>query len=359
MSTKTHEAMLARRPGLRTLIITRSTFAGAGAKVGKWLGDNLSTWQHYQNSIAGMLGFAAIYQVPMVGADICGFGGDTTDILCARWAMLGAFGPFYRNHNDFSSIGQEFYRWPLVTQAAKNAIDMRYRLLDYIYTALHQASLDGSPILNPLFFNYPSDSNTFAIDSQFFFGDSILVSPVIAENATDVTIYIPKDIFYDFLTYSSVIGHGSEVHLTDISYISIPVHIKGGTVLPLRATSADTTAAVRVQDFELVIAPSASGEATGSLYIDDGISIKQPKTTELSFSYSAGKLIARGKALTPGGTRAVKVRLISFLGVRRAPKSVKVNGHRIPKADIVYDSANEVVRAKVSIPLGSFTATLH
>ena len=123
MSKATRDAMLARRPGKRTLVITRSTFAGAGSYAQKWLGDNLSTWVHYRSSIAQMLGFASIYQVPMVGSDICGFGKhfvyspdsrlsscigeNASENLCGRWATLGAFYPFMRNVSSFSvSVGE-------------------------------------------------------------------------------------------------------------------------------------------------------------------------------------------------------------------------------------------------------------
>ena len=72
-----------------------------------------------------------------------------------------------------------------MTQAAKNALDTRYRLLDYLYTALHAAKTDGTPVLRPLWYAFPHDPATFAIDTQFLFGPSVLVSPVLASLVND------------------------------------------------------------------------------------------------------------------------------------------------------------------------------
>ena len=294
MSYASRNSMINRRPGQRPLVITRSTFAGAGAKVGHWLGDNTATWFDYRVSIAQAIQFAAIYQLPMVGADVCGYAEDTTETLCARWAMLGAFYPFYRNHQSSGTIDHEFYRYPTVAEAAKNVIKARYQLLDYLYTSLYQQTLDGTPTLNPLFFFYPKDSNTFDIALQYFYGPSLLVSPVTNENVTDVTIYLPDDLFYDFFTYEPVRGTGSWVTLSDVNFTSIPVHIKGGSIIPIRQDGANTTTALRTLDFNLIVAAGLDGTAEGSLYLDDGISIVQNATSFIKFKYSKGTLSVTG-----------------------------------------------------------------
>ena len=267
---------------------------GLGRYVGKWLGDNVSTWEQYRFSIAGVLNFASVFQIPMVGPDICGFAGNTTETLCARWATLGAFYPFMRNHDGDTSISQEYYRWPLTAAAARKVIPVRYRLLDYFYTAFHRQTETGIPSLNPLFYHYPEDKNTFTIDHQFFYGDDILVSPVLEENSTSVSIYLPNETFYDFWTLEPVQGQGAYINLTDVGFDTIPLHIRGGAILPLRAESANTTTELRKQNFVLWIAPNATNQAYGTLYLDDGDSLEQDGTSSIVFNYDNGKFTMSG-----------------------------------------------------------------
>ncbi|KAG8814457.1 hypothetical protein FRC18_001947 [Serendipita sp. 400] len=360
MSIATREAMLARKPDLRPFIITRSTFAGIGSKTGKWLGDNISNWDQYRFSIAGMLGFASIYQVPMVGSDVCGFYGNATESLCARWAMLGAFSPFYRNHNDIASIPQEFYRWPAVARAAKVAVAIRYRLLDYLYTAFHKAHLDGTPVVQPLFFAYPEDSATFGIEHQFLFGDGLMVSPALDES-NEVEIYLPDDIYYEFTTRRILYGPGAKMWVRQVELDEIPLLVRGGTIIPMREESAMTTKELRKKDFELVVAPGSDWAAKGSLYLDDGVSLEQASTLEVSYAFDATELTvtAAGRYNVNG----VKYSKISILGISERPLDVKIalaSGKPIAVRRVDWDAQNEVVNVDVAISLStSFTLQLE
>ncbi|CCX06613.1 family 31 glycosyl hydrolase [Pyronema domesticum] len=320
MSTATYDALKARRPGKRPFVITRSTFAGAGHRVGKWLGDNLSTWHHYRNSISGVLQFNSIYQVPMVGADVCGFGDNTTSTLCARWTSLGAFTPFYRNHNIEGAVPQEPYRWPVVASAARKAIGVRYQLLDYFYTALWKQSQTGVPSVQPLWFQYPKDNKVWGMDLQFLYGPSVVVAPVTNENSTSVDIYLPDDIWYDYHTQSPV-KSGNQT-LTNVNFDEIPLFIRGGSILPIRkAEGAMTTAEVRRRDFELLIVPGKDGKASGELYLDDGESITPSAVTHVTFQYGNGRLKVQGKF---GYKTSAKITAVKVLGGLRSLKQKKL-----------------------------------
>lgn len=296
--------------------------------------------------------------MPMVGSDVCGFFGNTTEELCARWATLGAFNPFYRNHNDIASISQEFYRWPIVAEAAKKAIDIRYRLLDYIYTAFHQAHLDGTPVLLPLSFVYPKDPKTFGIEHQFFYGDAIMVSPVLKKGSTRVSIYYPSDLFYDFFTYEVTRGRKLAVVKEKVGLTDIPLHIRGGTIIPLRVASAKTTHALRKLDFELIVAPGSDGKAEGSLYFDDGISLVQPSSLTVKFTFDGSQLYVHSEGKYPVGS--LKFALVTILGVKEHEGDALLNGKRMAHERVRYDVARKAVQLRINQSLdSSFSIKVH
>jgi alpha-glucosidase len=227
---------------------------------------------------------------------------------------------------------------------------LSYRLLDYFYTAFHQQHTDGTPVLQPLWFSYPKDANTFPIDLQFFFGDSVLVSPVTEENSTSVDIYLPEDIFYDFATLAPVEGSGSMVTLNDVDFTTIPLHIKGGAVLPLRNESASTTTALRQKDFEFVVAPGQDGTASGQLYIDDGESIEPSTTTFVTMKFANSTLDVEGEF---GFDTGVNVSRVRFLNVQSVPGDVMVNGAPVDDSDVGYDATNKVLDVVVGVAFDS------
>uniref|UniRef100_A0A6I8P631 Maltase n=1 Tax=Ornithorhynchus anatinus TaxID=9258 RepID=A0A6I8P631_ORNAN len=151
MAAATQEAAQGIYSTNRSFILTRSTFAGSGKFAAHWLGDNAATWDDLRWSIPGMLEFN-LFGIPMTGADICGFFNDADYEMCARWMQLGAFYPFSRNHNTIGTKRQDPVAWNKTFEdLSRSVLNTRYTLLPYLYTLMHDAHVNGSTVIRPLF----------------------------------------------------------------------------------------------------------------------------------------------------------------------------------------------------------------
>jgi alpha-glucosidase len=276
----TYHALLNVFPGKRPFIIGRSTFAGSGKWAGHWGGDNTSLWAYMYFSISQALSFS-LFGIPMFGVDTCGFNGNTDEELCNRWMQLSAFFPFYRNHNTLSAIPQEPYRWASVTTASKTAMNIRYTLLPYIYTTFYLAHSTGSTVMRALPWEFPNDPTLAAVDTQFMLGDSLLITPVLAQGATSVNGVFPGvesgEVWYDWYNQSAVTAGAGQNITIHAPLGHIPVHVRGGSVLPIQEPGY-TTKESRANPWGLLVACNMEGSASGQLYIDDGESVLQNST---------------------------------------------------------------------------------
>jgi alpha-glucosidase (family GH31 glycosyl hydrolase) len=288
----------------RPFIISRSTFSGAGKFGSKWLGDNFSTYDMMKQSVNGIY-LSGMVGIPFVGADICGFLGDTNPALCARWYALGVFYPFSRNHNDLNAIDQEPYvdmfaktKVPgydtTITDVIREMSWKRYALHRYAYTNMHMASHEGVPYFKPLFFNYPDEDLAFAnVDKNILIGDSIKVSAVFHEQDTDSFYFPGKGAIWCPIwpekNRDCFAGQSTQKNI-GVPLFEVLAHIKSGSVIPLQLgnlTDVDVNmnlAKLERIPLDLGILVDSDYTATGFVRYDGGVTTDILKYTEFQFS---------------------------------------------------------------------------
>ncbi|KAL6705927.1 hypothetical protein ACN47E_006206 [Coniothyrium glycines] len=339
----TYQGLLSVFPGKRPFIIGRSTFAGSGKWAGHWGGDNASRWAYMFFSIPQALSFS-LFGIPMFGVDTCGFNGNTDMELCSRWMQLSAFFPFYRNHNVLSAIPQEPYRWDAVASASRTAMHIRYSLLPYMYTLFNDAHKTGSTVMRALAWEFPNDPQLAAVDTQFLLGPNILVTPVLEPQATTVKGVFPGIVdgesWYDWYTGERVQTKAG-VNTTIAAPLGhIPVFVRGGAILPLQEPGYTTTAS-RKSPWGLIVALSAQGAASGSLYVDDGESLEPSETLDVAFVVQHGTLTAHVHG-NYKDTNALGN--VTILGAGPAPTKVKLNGKAVDAAKFAFNQTSSVLR---------------
>jgi alpha-glucosidase len=170
------EAQQRFRAGKTSVSDLRSGCAGMQRYVQTWSGDNRTNWDTLRYNIRMGLGMS-LSGLFNVGHDVGGFSGDKPDAeLFVRWVQNGVMHPRFTIHswNDDHTVNEP-WMYPGVTPAIRGAIELRYRLLPYLYTLLWQAHADDEPMLRPTFLDHEHDVQTFEECDDFLLGRDMLV----------------------------------------------------------------------------------------------------------------------------------------------------------------------------------------
>ena len=258
-----YEGQRGKTEDKRVLNLTRSGYTG-GQKYGTilWSGDITAKWDTFKKQIVAGLNFCAS-GLPYWTLDIGAFfvkqglewywdgdydmGADDLGYreLYTRWFQYGAFLPIFRAHGTdvrrevwtFGEPGDMFY------DALVKAIELRYRLIPYIYSLAADTWLNDGTIMRMLAFDFPGDKAALEVKDQYMFGKSIMVCPVITPMYYDVdskvidcteykrTVYLPAGTqWYDFWTNEVYEGGTFLDAVADIS--RIPLYVREGSIIP-------------------------------------------------------------------------------------------------------------------------------
>lgn len=255
-------------PEKRILIYSRASYIGMHRYGGTWMGDNQSWWSHLLMNLQ-MLPSMNMCGFLYTGADLGGFGCDTTEDLVLRWLELGIFTPLMRNHSALGTREQEAYQFTN-KEAFKNIIGIRYGLMPYIYSEYMKAALRNEMLFTPLAFAYPEDEYAKQTEDQLLMGESIMIAPVYTQNATGRYVYLPEKMklirmksMNDIKTEVLEKGH----YYIDVALDEVVFFIRPEKIVPYTMGGQFLEEAEKQ---ELKTLHFVTGKAEYELYEDDG-----------------------------------------------------------------------------------------
>jgi len=329
------------KPNKRVYALHRNGYAGMQRYAAfLWSGDVLSKWEtlkvHVPNAInTGLSG------IPYWGTDIGGFipTDEYTGELYARWFQFGAFCPLFRSHgrdwklhrpwgwntgdlgfpetSSYHPAPTELHN-PAIEPVCRKFLELRYRLMPYLYSAIKETCETGLPVIRALWLHYPNDRAAVARGDEYLYGRDILVAPVVEKGAISRTLYLPHGKWYDFWTNKMIDG-GREI-TRDVDLSTIPLYVRAGAVIPMGPVKQYTTERVDGA-LSLAVFPGADGRSF--LYEDDGESFDFRKGNfmrlEMRWTDSARHLelrLAPGARLLRPGPMLMDIQLAGSSTIR-------------------------------------------
>jgi alpha-glucosidase len=268
-----------RNPNKRIFQMTRAAFAGMQRYTFGWSGDSgngdnvLNGWNKLAAQVI-LAQSAGMGLIPFWTTDISGYCGDIKDRdamaeLYVRWMQFGVFNPLSRAHHEGNNAAEPWTFGPEAERICRDAINLKYRLHPYLYTYARTAFDTGLPLIRALLLEYPEDTETFKLESEFLLGKELLVAPVVEKEATEKQIYLPQGEWIDFndgiTTY-----RGKQWISYPVTLSTIPLFVKRGSIIP-EMNVQQYIGEKKNEPVWFHIYPATDGRtADFSLYEDDG-----------------------------------------------------------------------------------------
>ena len=278
MTRAAGEALAKERPDKRTLLYSRSSFIGSHRYGGIWLGDNNSSWGQLLANIQ-MMPNVQMCGFLYTGADLCGFGYDTTPDLALRWLEFGILTPLMRNHSSSGTRAQEYYQFEDELPAIRKMLQLRYALLPYLYSEFMKAALENGSYFRPLAFDYPGDPDAREVQDQLLLGEGLMAAPVYTQNAHGRMVYLPESM--KLLRLRAADDYDEEIlpaghHYVRCGLDEVLLFIRPGRLVPV-ASPADNTAQLDDTKLNLWSYLPDGAHASYRMYTDDGVTTDYEK----------------------------------------------------------------------------------
>jgi alpha-glucosidase/alpha-D-xyloside xylohydrolase len=345
------------RPNERPFALHRNGHAGMQRFAAfLWSGDVYTTWETLKTHVPVAIN-TGLTGIPYWGTDIGGFvpTRDYTGELHVRWFQFGAFCPLFRahgrtwhlrlpwgwntgelGHNEIANYtggaanpDASELRNPDVEPLCRKYLELRYRLMPYLYAVVREGCETGLPIIRALWLHYHDDPAAVSRGDEYLWGRDILVAPVVEKGATTRRVYLPRGAWYDFWTESKTEG-GREIDRA-VDLATMPLFVRAGAIIPMGPVKQYTSERAD-GPLTLTVYPGADGAFT--LYEDDGATFnyRRGDWMKVQFVWNDRRRaleirLAKGSKMLPPLRRSIEVRVAGGSATRRvefAGKSVEV-----------------------------------
>ena len=271
MARASFEATQAAYPDRRAFILTRAAAPGIQRYAQSWSGDNFSSWHTLRWNIPMGLGLS-LSGLANTGHDVGGFFGPAPEPeLWLRWVQCGIFMPRFTIHSA-SVDGSVNAPWmyPEMLPLVREAIQLRYRLIPYLYSLFVRAQ-SSVPIMAPTLYYFPSDPRCFEQDFEWMLGPNLLVAPVLEPGARERSLYLPAGSdWVDFWRGDRYAG--GQTVTVPAPLDQIPLFVPAGAMLPMGKVMPYIGA--EPDDLRVIYAfPAVGGTTESELVEDDGRSL--------------------------------------------------------------------------------------